>query len=41
VTAFNVVLIYCFPLVGLDAGSGRRLAAPPPGDAVLLRSVQP
>ncbi len=41
VTALNVVLIYCFPLVGLDAGSGRRLAAAPPGDAVLLRPVQP
>lgn len=41
VTALNVVLIYCFPLVGLDAGSGRRLAARPPGDAALLRSARP
>lgn len=41
VTALNIVLIYCFPLFGLDAGSGRRLAAAPPGDAVPLRSVQP
>ena len=40
-TALNVVLIYCFPLFGLDAGGGRRLAAAPPGDAVLLRPVQP
>ncbi len=40
VTALNIVLIYCFPLLGLDAGSGRRPAALPPGDAVLLRSVQ-